>query len=170
MNHSEIKKLFEEKIDKACAEIKNTKNGDMLQISKFSRYVDDNLVEKNDYDGKSSTSIVVSAEIHAKGFDDEESPSYILSLLCDVKGGEAKNPAELVKELENFEIELQRFIKELSSCESVVRLIQEEDERITAEGEKIVAKANESIAKMKKIGIIGIAILAVVLIVSAIIK
>ena len=155
MNHSDIKTLFEKKISDAINSIKNAKNGDLLSISTSLAYVDDKLVEKQSYNGHDNTSIVASATVYAKGEDTDEDPSYTISLLADLKNGTAKNPAELACELESFDKELARFLSELSSAESVTELILREDERINEEGAKMVAELEESIAKMKKVGIIG---------------
>lgn len=155
MNHSDIKVLFERKISEALTSIKNAKNGDLLSITTALTYVDDKLVEKKSYNGHDNTSIVASATVYAKGQETDEDPSYTISLLADLKNGAAKNPAELAGELESFDNELARFLSELSSTENVKELIRLEDEKINEEGAKMVAELEESIAKMKKVGIIG---------------
>lgn len=164
MTHSEIRKVFEKKMNEAVASIKSAKNGDKLSINTSLSYIDDNLVGKSEYNGRSNTSLVVSCEIFAKGYESEEDPAYEISLLCDLKNGEAKNPTDFVKELENFDTELARFLGELSSADDVRELIRKEDERITNVGVKMVANMEASLKKMKKVGIIGAIILVALLI------
>ena len=170
MTHTEIRKVFEKKMNEAVASIKNAKNGDKLSINTSLSYIDDHLVGRSEYNGRLNTSLVVSCEIFAKGYESEEDPAYEISLLCDLKNGEAKNPAEFVKELENFDKELARFLGDLSSSDDVRELIRKEDERITGIGEKMVADMEASIKKMKKIGIIGAVIILGLLVALRLIK
>ena len=51
MTHSEIKAVFEKKIADALVAIKSAKNGDMLSINTSLSYIDDNMVERPDYNG-----------------------------------------------------------------------------------------------------------------------
>jgi len=170
MNHSEIRELFEKKLKEACDTIRETKNGDQLSITKYVSYIDDKLVEKQDYNGKSDTSIVVSAMIFEKGKDSEEDPSYEISLLCDLHYGNVKNPEELQRELQSFDEELERFLAALSSCESVSSFIREEDERLSSEGKKVLAEMEASIAKMKKFGFIGVIVLLGIVLLFTLLK
>ena len=170
MNHSDIRALFEKKISDALSSIKNAKNGDLLSVKASINYVDDKLVEKQTYNGRDNTSIVAAATVYAKGADTDEDPSYTISLLADIKNGSAKNPAELAGELENFDNELARFLSELSSAESVSELIRREDEKINEEGAKMVAELEESLAKMKKAGIIGAIVIFAVLLLFSLLK
>lgn len=170
MTHSEIKAICEKKIAEAVSAIKNAKNGELLTINTSLSYIDDSFVEKSGYNGKDNTSIVVSAQIYAKGHEGEEEPSYEISLLCDLKNGEARNPAEFVTELENFEKELERFISELSSADDVRELIRKEDERISLEGEKMAERLQTTLKKMKKVGFIGAIILVAILLALTLVK
>lgn len=164
MNHSEIRELFEKKIRDALDSIKKAKNGDMLSIRTSFSYVDDKLIEKQEYNGRDNTSLVASITAFTKERDSDEDPSYTISLLCDLKNGLAKNPAELEEELKSFDNELARFLTELSSCDDLLDFITREDEKITLEGEKMVAKLEASLKKMKKAGIIGgIVLLGIIL-------
>ena len=170
MNHSEIRALFEKKISDALDLIKNAKNGDLLSISTSVSYIDDKLTEKQSYNGYDNTSIVATATVYVKGEDTDEDPSYVISLLADIKNGVAKNPAELANELQSFDTELARFLSELSSSENVSELIRREDERINEEGAKMAAKLEESLAKMKKAGIIGVIVIFAVLLLFTLLK
>ena len=170
MNHYEIRELFEKKLTEASDAIINSKNGDKLSISKSISYIDDKLVEKQSYNGKEDTSIVASALIFEKGTNSDEDPSYEISLLADLKGGFVKNPAELEKELKNFDTELERFLYALSESEDVSAFIKAEDERISREGEKMVAELEASLAKMKKAGIIGGIVLFGILLLFTLLK
>lgn len=170
MNHSEIRKLFEERLYNACDAMKNAKNGDKLSIKPSICYVNDKLVEKQDYNGTDNTSIVATAMVFVKGADSDEDPAYEISLLADLKGGIAKNPEELHAEIENFDTELERFLSALSSSENVSELIRSEDERINLEGEKMVADLEASLAKMKKAGMIGGIVLLAIIVLFAVLK
>ena len=153
MNHSEVRSIFEKKLNEACETIKNTKNADMIVIKPSISYINDKLVEKQTYNGYDNTSLVATAVIFEKNHESDEDPSYEISLLCDLKGGFVRNLAELKNEIDNFDAELERFLKELSSSDDVYDFIKKEDERISSEGEKIVADLEASLSKMKKIGI-----------------
>ena len=170
MNHSDIRALFEKKMSDALDTIKNTKNGDLLSIKASIAYVDDKLVEKQTYNGRDNTSIVASATIYVKGADTDEDPSYSISLLADLKNGTAKNPGELEAELISFDNELARFLSELSSSDDVSELIRREDEKINETGAKMVAELEESLAKMKKAGIIGAIVLFGVFLLFSLLK
>ena len=170
MTHSDIRALFERKIIEAQDLIKNTKNGDLVSVSTALTYVNDKLVEKQTYNGQESTSLVASATVYVKGQDSDEDPSYTISLLADLRSGNAKDPTELAGELESFDKELARFLSELSSTESVTELIRREDEKINEEGAKMVAELEESIAKMKKVGIIGGIIIFSILLLFTLLK
>lgn len=170
MNHSEIRAIFEKKISYALESIKNAKNGDKLTILATVTYVDDKLTEKQTYNGRDNTSIVATATVYVKDCETDEDPSYILSLLADIKSGVAKNPAELENELKSFDEELARFLSELSSSDDVSELIRREDERIDEEGAKMVAELEASIAKMKKAGLIGGIVLFAVLLLFTLLK
>ena len=164
MNHSEIRRLFEKKINEACDTIKSSKNGDMLSAKISLSYINDSLAEKQDYNGRDNTSLVATAVFYEKNHESDEDPAYEISLLCDLKGGEVKNPTELAQELESFDKELARFTSLLSSSEDVFKLITDEDQRITLEGKKMVSEMESSLKKMKRIGIIlGIGLLAILL-------
>lgn len=159
MNHFEIREIFEKKINSALDSITDAKNGDMLVLNSSLSYVDDKLIENHEYNGRDNTSLVASITAFAKGHESDEDPSYTISLLCDLRYGVVKNLVELEEELTNFDNELARFLSALSSCDTVLGLITEEDEKITLEGEKMAAKLEASLKKMKKAGIIGVAVL-----------
>lgn len=170
MNHSDIRELFEKRLNDACDAIRSAKNGSELIIKPSISYIDDKLQEKQTYNGYDSTSIVATAVIFEKNHASDEDPSYEISLLCDLKSGVAKNPLELEKELQNFDCELERFLTSLSSSENVFSLIKEEDDKINREGQKMVAELEASLAKMKKIGIIGGIIVLGALLIFTLIK
>ncbi len=155
MNYLEVKDLFEKKMQEACDSIKNAVNGDKIDIQTNFYYVDDKLVEKQTYNGKEKTSLVVSATVFIKGATSEEDPSYEISLLCDINGGEVSDPMLLEDELNNFDAELTRFTTALESAPDVEALIREENERIDLEGDKMAEELEATLAKMKKIGFIG---------------
>ena len=155
MNYLEVKDLFEKKMQEACDAIKNAANGDKLDIQTNVYYVNDKLIEKPTYNGKDKTSLVVSATVFAKGATNEEDPSYEISLLCDLNGGEVSDPMLLDDELNGFDSELTRFTTALESASDVNAFIREENDKIDLEGDKMVEELEATIAKMKRIGFIG---------------
>ena len=170
MTHIEVKAEFERKIEAAKERILASKHGNLLSAKSFLYYINDKLEEKDTYDEKEEISLVNSLLVFVCGAESDEDASYEISLLVDLKSGEVRNPDALENEFKAFDEELERFLAQASEAESAKALIQAEHERIDEAGKKIIAEVEASIAKLKKIGIIGGIVLLGFLIITMLIK
>lgn len=169
MTHSEARALIEKKICDAKALIENAKGGDALDVKTTLGYYDDDLNESAEYDERGETSLIGDVEIRLPSRDSEEDPFVSIGILCDLERGDVKAEEGFAGELENFDKEIEEFVKALSNTENVEQFLTEASDKLDAESEKMVKELEQKLARLNKfmkIGTVALVVLAIVIIVA----
>lgn len=169
MTHSEARALIEKKICDAKALIENAKGGDALDVKTTLGYYDDDLNESAEYDERGETSLIGDVEIRLPSRDSEEDPFVSIGILCDLKRGDVKAEEGFAGELENFDKEIEEFVKALSNTENVEQFLTEASDKLDAESEKMVKELEQKLARLNKfmkIGTVALIVLAAIIIVA----
>lgn len=170
MTYTEAWELAERKLDEVNQIIVKTKNSDKIKVETTLSYMDDDLNEYSEYVEEKNISLVGSISVRDINTNGDDSPEYNAAFLVDIKGGETEHENALSDELSEFDNEIGRFITKLSSAENIEELIKEENELREKEGEEIIAKFEKQLDNLKKYAIIGIAGVALLAIIIALIN
>lgn len=167
MTYTEVWELSKEKLKQTEELILKTKNSDKVSISTELSYIDDDLNTYSEYTEKDNLSIVGSVCVKS---NDDDFSEYNAAFLFDIEKGKIIAKDETENEFSDFENEIQRFITKLSATEDVNALIQEENDLREKEGEELIANFEKQLDNLKKYAIIGVATIALLALVIALIK
>ncbi|MBR2650983.1 MAG: hypothetical protein IKD45_04915 [Clostridia bacterium] len=153
---------LEEILRRTREKIEKGRHGAVLTVKTEITFIDNVYDETPEFVQGKSTGVCASLTVYVKDREADEDPCYGYSMILDFEKKGADPEAELERERQEFETEMDRFTALLEASDDPYTVIAAESEAADREAEEALREFNAAMKKIKVYTVIAIAVAVVI--------